>query len=106
MTRSRLRRWVVALAIAALVTIGGVATSSAVFTATSATPQGAGTATDWVAPVVSVDSPTGGARTGGTPQFSGTAGILAGDSATVTLRIYAGPDTTGTLTQKIGRAHV
>ena len=101
MTRSLLRRWLIVLAVAALVTSGGVATSSAVFTATSATPQGAGTASDWVAPVLTIDSPAGGARTGGTPLFSGTAGILAGDSATATLRIYTGPDTTGTLTQTL-----
>jgi hypothetical protein len=55
---------------------------------------------DTTDPIVSLDTPADGSSTNDTtPALSGTAGTLAGDSATVTIRIYSGSDTSGTLVQ-------
>jgi hypothetical protein len=51
---------------------------------------------DTAAPVLAISAPAAGARVGATPLISGTAGTLTGDSATVTVRVYAGASATGT----------
>ena len=49
---------------------------------------------DRTAPIVSLVSPANGSSTNDTtPALGGTAGILAGDQATVTVKIYSGSDT-------------
>ena len=90
-------------ALAALVALvaaaGAVEASRAAFTA-----QDANTVTftsgDWVAPVVTLTTPAAGALTNdGTPTLAGAAGNVAGDGATITVRIYSGASTAGTLVQ-------
>ncbi|MFM2183471.1 MAG: hypothetical protein RJB61_1765, partial [Actinomycetota bacterium] len=49
---------------------------------------------DVVPPVITITSPVA-ATNDTTPVISGVAGRVAGDSATVTVRVYAGADTTG-----------
>ncbi|HVP01602.1 MAG TPA: Ig-like domain-containing protein [Solirubrobacteraceae bacterium] len=56
---------------------------------------------DTSTPVVSIASPMAGQRVGARPPISGTAGILLGDSATVTVRIYSGTTTGGALVQTL-----
>jgi large repetitive protein len=57
---------------------------------------------DSVAPVVSLTAPVNGARTSDTtPTFTGAAGTAAGDLATVTVKIYSGSTTGGTLVQTV-----
>jgi Bacterial Ig-like domain/Domain of unknown function (DUF4214) len=57
---------------------------------------------DTTAPVVSLDTPADGSSTNDQmPTFSGTAGIDDGDSDTVTVNIYSGTDTNGTLVQSL-----
>jgi hypothetical protein len=78
---------------------GAVEASRAAFTA-----QDTNTATfttgDWVAPVVTLTTPAAGALTNdATPTLSGTAGNLTGDGTTITVRVYAGSTTAGTLVQ-------
>jgi peptidoglycan/xylan/chitin deacetylase (PgdA/CDA1 family) len=52
---------------------------------------------DTTAPVVQISAPQNGSSVSNTrPVISGTGGRVAGDSATVTVRIYAGPTATGT----------
>jgi hypothetical protein len=53
---------------------------------------------DTLAPAVTLVNPPNGSSTGDTtPTYSGAAGNAPGDSATVTVKVYAGPDTSGTL---------
>jgi acid phosphatase type 7 len=52
-------------------------------------------------PTLSLESPGNGSVTDGRPVFSGTAGVAKGDSATVTLRIYAGTGAIGAATQTL-----
>ncbi len=74
-----------------------VAGSSAAFTATSSNSASSfATATDWVAPAVTLTSPAENAHTTATPTFSGAAGTASGDSATVTVTIYSGTQASGT----------
>lgn len=55
---------------------------------------------DTTAPIVTLDAvPT--PTTEAAPTFTGTAGILAGDLATVTVNIYSGPDASGTPVQTL-----
>jgi hypothetical protein len=55
---------------------------------------------DTAAPVVSLTAPAAGSVSPmATPILAGTAGIAAGDSATVSVRVYAGTGTGGTLLQ-------
>jgi len=55
---------------------------------------------DTALPVVSLAAPAGGSHTSDTtPALSGTAGTAPGDSATVTVRVYAGTGTSGALAQ-------
>ncbi|MGH2922047.1 MAG: LamG-like jellyroll fold domain-containing protein, partial [Gaiellaceae bacterium] len=59
-------------------------------------------AVDVTAPVVVLSAPADGSSTADvTPAFSGTAGTAIGDSTTVTVQIFAGPDTSGTLVQTL-----
>jgi hypothetical protein len=98
-----MRRAAVALgALAAMLAAGaGAHGSSAAFTASLTRPASTfGTASDWVAPVVTLTAPADAASiTDATPTLSGAAGTAAGDGSTVTVRIHAGPDATGTATQ-------
>jgi chitinase len=96
-------RRVVALAALAAVAgaAGAVGVSSAAFTARDDT-----TATfasgDWVAPLVTLTTPAEGALTADTtPTLSGAAGNLTGDGATITVRVYSGASTAGTLVQTL-----
>ena len=51
---------------------------------------------------VTLSSPTGGSTVKvAKPTFSGAAGTATGDSSTVTVKVYAGADTTGTLAQTL-----
>jgi len=51
---------------------------------------------DTVAPVITLTSPANGSSpTTATPTFSGVAGTAAGDSTSVTVRIYTGSNTSG-----------
>jgi hypothetical protein len=60
---------------------------------------------DNIAPSVVLTAPANGSTTGRTtPSFSGTAGTALGDLASVTVKLYAGPDTTGTLLQTLTAA--
>lgn len=55
---------------------------------------------DTTAPAVSLTAPAGGSSSADTtPTYAGTAGNLAGDRSTVTLRVYAGSTATGTPVQ-------
>ncbi len=55
-----------------------------------------------VAPMVSLTAPANASTTTNmTPTFSGSAGILSGNLATVTVKIYQGSTTTGTLVQTL-----
>ena len=52
---------------------------------------------DTVTPTVTLTSPANGSTTpDATPPFSGTAGTAAGDSTTVTVKVYTGSSPTGT----------
>ena len=51
---------------------------------------------DTIPPVVTLDAPvTGSSTSDPTPAFGGVAGTAAGDEATVTLDVYAGPEAIG-----------
>ena len=55
---------------------------------------------DRVAPVVTLTSPSQGSTTGDTtPALSGVGGTTTGDNATITVRVYAGSTTSGSLLQ-------
>jgi hypothetical protein len=57
---------------------------------------------DSTAPVVTLTSPTNGSSTNdNTPTFSGIAGINAGDSTTITVKIYSGSTPMGTPVQTL-----
>src|SRR6202035_2117484 len=57
---------------------------------------------DTVAPAVSLTAPANGAWINtATPTFSGAAGTAAGDSSTVTVRVYGGSSATGTPVQTL-----
>jgi hypothetical protein len=79
----------------------GVGTSRAAFTA----PQKAhsatmSTAADWVAPAVTLTTPTNGsAQKVTSATVSGAAGNATGDSTTVTVNLYSGATATGTPAQ-------
>ena len=62
----------------------------------------AGRAIDGEPPVVTLDLPAHGSVAGSaTPTFSGNAGTMQGDSATVTVKVYAGSDALGTPVQTL-----
>ena len=57
---------------------------------------------DTTAPVVSLTAPVNGSSTTDTtPTFAGVAGILSGDLATVTVRVYSGSTAAGTPSQTL-----
>jgi hypothetical protein len=59
-----------------------------------------GFSVDTVAPQIDLTAPAAGSLSStATPTLAGTAGIAAGDSATVSVKIYAGTGTGGTLLQ-------
>ena len=61
-----------------------------------------GRAIDSEPPVVTLEAPAhGSVAASATPTFSGTAATAAGDSATVTVRVYAGNDALGTPVQTL-----
>jgi hypothetical protein len=94
------KRTLVVLA-ALLAAVAAATGSQAVFTASA---QNAGsaftTASDWVAPAVTLTTPANGSATRSTtPALSGGAGNATGDNTTVTVKIYSGSSTAGTLLQ-------
>ena len=95
------------LAVAALAAVVVAATttpgSKAAFTAHKTNAGNTiSTAADWIAPAVTLTAPADGLVTKSrTPALSGTAGTAAGDSATVTARIYAGATAGGTAVQTL-----
>src|SRR5206468_3623689 len=57
---------------------------------------------DTTAPTVTLTQPTNGSTTSDTtPTFSGAGGTAAGDGSSVTVKVYSGPDTNGTLVQTL-----
>ena len=76
-----------------------------VFALDGAGNESAGASHTWtidVAPVVTLATPADGSSTNdSTPTFSGTAGTAFGDSATVTVKVYAGPAPSGTPVQTL-----
>ncbi|MGH3372624.1 MAG: Ig-like domain-containing protein, partial [Nocardioidaceae bacterium] len=57
---------------------------------------------DTIAPLVTLTTPADGSSTQDTtPTFAGTGGTANGDSTTVTVKVYAGADTSGTLVQTL-----
>jgi large repetitive protein len=68
-----------------------------------ATPAARSWTVDTVAPVVTISSPIDGSATNdATPALSGAAGQAAGDSAIVTVRVYAGASIAGDPLQTFG----
>ena len=79
----------------ARVTQGDAAGNSATSTTSAFT-------VDTAAPVVTISAPVNGTATNATtPAISGTAGNATGDSTTVTVRLYSGSGTGGTLLQTL-----
>jgi hypothetical protein len=76
----------------------GVHASQAAFTASAGNAANTfTTASDWVAPAVTVTSPADDAFvTDRTPTIRGAAGTASGDASTITVRIYSGTTATGT----------
>jgi hypothetical protein len=96
------RRAAIASLACALAAIACVEGSTATFTATATNAASFATAADWVAPAPTLVVPADGALTNdGTPDLSGAAGHAAGDSSTVTVRIYAGSSATGSPVQTL-----
>jgi hypothetical protein len=96
-----MKRIVVLATLAAILAAAAVVQGSqATFTAQGAN-GGAGfaTAADWVAPAVTLTTPSGAYVTTGSPTIGGAAGSATGDASTVTLKIYAGSSATGTALQ-------
>lgn len=96
-------------ALAALVAAGhGVRASQAAFTTpTRSVAASFSTASDWVAPAVTLTAPADGSYTKSTSvTVSGAAGAATGDAATVTLNVYSGSGATGTpvLTRSVTRS--
>jgi Bacterial Ig-like domain len=95
-------------ALAGLLAAGSVVgTSRAAFTARDVHPASMSTASDWVAPSVTLTAPADGSYSKTTSiTLSGAAGAATGDSATVTVNVYAGTSATGTpvLTRGVTRS--
>jgi hypothetical protein len=91
---------VLAMLLAAVAAVQG---SQATFSGSAHNSGGAfATASDWVAPVLTLTAPADGSRTNDTtPTLSGAAGNAAGDATTVTVRIYSGASATGTPVQTL-----
>jgi peptidoglycan/xylan/chitin deacetylase (PgdA/CDA1 family) len=56
---------------------------------------------DTTAPTVTLTQPAKGATVTATPSFAGKAGSVAGDAATVTVKVYAGSSASGTPVQSL-----
>jgi hypothetical protein len=86
-----------------LAVVAAVQGSQASFTGSAQNSGGSfATASDWVAPSVTLTAPASGALTSdNTPDLSGAAGNASGDSVTVTVRIYSGSAATGTPVQTL-----
>ena len=103
-----MKRLAVIGALAALAAAGsGVGTSAATFTAHDAFTGTVTTASDWVAPTLTLTSPADDSfQKTTTVTLSGAAGNAAGDDTTVSLNVYAGTAATGTptLTRSVNRS--
>jgi Bacterial Ig-like domain len=93
-----MRRAVALGALAALAVAGhAVRASQASFVATDHFTQGITTASDWVAPAVTLTTPADGSYSKTTSvTLSGAAGSATGDATTVTLNVYPGSSAIGT----------
>jgi hypothetical protein len=86
-------------------TADGTYTADATQTDTAGNTGAAATTTitiDTVGPAVTITAPTTSEVVGPTPTIEGARGTAAGDLAAVTVRVYAGPDATGTPVQVLG----
>jgi chitinase len=92
---------ILALLAAVLAAAAAVQGSQAAFTATKTNAGSAFTTVANFAPAVTLTTPAAGATTNGTPTLSGAAGNSTGDLTTVTVKIYSGASTAGTLTQTL-----
>jgi hypothetical protein len=94
------KRTLVVLA-ALLAAVAAATGSQAVFTASAQNAASTfATASDWVAPAVTLTTPAAGASTSSTtPTLSGAAGNATGDNMLVTVKIYSGSSATGTPVQ-------
>jgi hypothetical protein len=94
---------VLALLAAVLAAAFAVQGSQATFTASAVNSASTfTTVSDWAAPAVTLTAPADGTSTNDTtPTLSGAAGNVAGDSPTVTVRIYSGSSATGTALQTL-----
>src|SRR4051795_12805463 len=104
-----MRRAVVALCALAALAVGGhgVRSSEAAFTATDHSTASMSTASDWVAPAVTLTTPADGSYSKTTSiTLSGAAGGASGDATTVTLNVYSGLAATGppVLTRAVTRS--
>jgi Bacterial Ig-like domain len=103
-----MRRAVALGALAALAVAGqGVRASQATFTATDHFSWSVTTASDWVAPAVTLTTPADGSYSKTTSvTLSGAAGSASGDATTVTLTVYSGTAASGTpvLTRSVTRS--
>ena len=93
-----MRRLAVIGALAALAAAGsGVGTSAATFTAHDAFTGAVTTASDWVAPSLTLTTPAdGSSKTSTTVAVSGAAGNAAGDDTTISVAVYSGSSASGT----------
>jgi hypothetical protein len=102
-----MRRALALGALAALAVAGhGVRASQAAFTAAGTSTASVTTASDWVAPSVTLTTPADGSYSRTTSvTLSGAAGSATGDATTVTLDVYSGTAATGTpvLTRAVTR---
>ena len=103
-----MKRLAVIGALAALAAAGsGVGMSSATFTAHEEFTGTVSTASDWVAPAVTLTAPADDSYKNSTSvTVSGAAGNAAGDDTTVTLNVYSGSAATGTpiITRSVTRS--
>jgi hypothetical protein len=102
------KRLAVIGALAALAAAGsGVGTTGANFTAHEAFTGTVTTASDWVAPSLTLTAPADGSyRNSTTVTVSGAAGNASGDDTTVTVNVYSGSSASGTpvLTRAVTRS--
>src|SRR3954467_7328812 len=84
-----------------------VRSSQAAFTATDHFTASVTTASDWVAPAVTLTTPADGSYSKTTSvTLSGALGTASGDATTVTVNVYSGTAATGTpvLTRSVTRS--
>jgi chitinase len=92
---------VLALLAAVVAAVAAVQGSDAAFTASASNAGSSFTTVANFAPAVTLTTPAAGATTNGTPTLNGAAGNATGDSTTVTVKIYSGASTAGTLMQTL-----